>query len=127
MMVFGKKSVNQWCVFLTLAGIFLLLPGCGDMKQRKAAKELTVQLQIPEGENPELFWYGVQDKILRVKKEGEDPKELSWQENTRIPLDLSEGDLLQFQATDRNARILIEGEAKITQEKNITIPVHRVL
>lgn len=127
MTIFATKFLNSWCKFLTVSlGLFCLLTACGKVGG-SASSEVSVHLSIPEGENAELFWYGVQNRILKIEKNGRDPISLDWQVNTRIPVDLEEGDILRLQGLDRNLRIVVEGEAKVTKEKNITIPVHRVL
>jgi hypothetical protein len=79
MTIFATKTMNQWCIFLTLIlGTIPLFSSCGKLA-RSASSEVAIHLALPEGENPELFWYGVQTKVLRVEKDGKEPMELPWQ------------------------------------------------
>lgn len=119
----GQK-LNYWWIFLTV--VFALCAGCGSDK-RDASSDLSIQIQIPEGEQPELFWYGVESRILTIKKEGMDPLEIDWLAGKSAALDLDAGDKVKLVGLDRQKRVLVEGEAEVTKEKKVSIPVHRVL
>lgn len=98
--------------------------GCG--KQDTEADSLRVLVQIPEGERPELFWFGVDRKELEVKQ-GEEAKAYPWNTGQAVEINLSEGDSLVFRAFDQEGRLVVTGEAVVSQAKMVSIPLRRVL
>lgn len=125
MKLVDKKNVYQW--FFIYGFLLALCVGCGQEKGSNALDGLDLSLQIPEGEQPDLFWYGVESRALRITRDGREPTEWNWQPGKALELDLREGDRLQFFGFDSKKRVLIEGQAEVTEEKKVSIPVHRVL
>jgi hypothetical protein len=117
----------RWFVFLT---VFALgaggLAGCGSLT-RGEKSGLAVSLEIPAGEDPALFWYGVTQKTLRVSAEGDEPTVLPWEEGRAPEVELREGDKLEFFGNDEQGRLLVTGETTVGGEKKAAIPVRRVL
>lgn len=118
------RNYYFWSIFFTIS--LVILQGCGSGK-RGALNELEIQIQIPEGEVPEYFWYGVAKKIIRVKPEGKEAVEFNWEPGKSIEIDLEKGDKVHFFASDVQGRTLVEGEEEVSEEKKVSIPVHRVL
>lgn len=118
------KKLYHWLIIFNLG--VLLLSGCGS-DRRNAKDGLELSIQIPEGEQPDLFWYGVERKTLKLEPQGKDPVEMSWQPGVSLEMDLDEGDKIHFSATDSLGRILAEGEGTVPKEKKVSILVHRVL
>jgi hypothetical protein len=110
------------CLILCIA--LGMAAGCG--KQDPEADSLRVLVQIPEGERPELFWFGVERKELEVKQ-GDEAKAYPWNTGQAVEIDLSEGDGLVFRAFDREGRLLVTGEAIVGGAKMVSIPLRRVL
>jgi hypothetical protein len=110
------------CLILCVA--FGLAAGCG--KQDPEADSLRVLVQIPEGERPELFWFGVDKKEL-VLKQGDESTTYPWNTGQAVEVSLSEGDGLVFRAFDAEGRLLVTGEAVVGSAKLVSIPLRRVL
>jgi hypothetical protein len=114
--------------FLTRCLILCLALGsvmsCG--KQDPEADSLRVLVQIPEGERPELFWFGVERKELEVKQ-GEEATSYPWHTGQAVEIELSEGDGLVFRAYDREGRLVVTGDAIVGSAKMVSIPLRRVL
>lgn len=117
-----KVKFLAHCLILCIA--LGLGAGCG--KQDPEADSLRVLVQIPEGERPELFWFGVERKEIEVKQ-GDESKSYPWNTGQAVEMDLSEGDSLVFRAFDREGRILVTGEALVGSAKMVSIPLRRVL
>ena len=90
------------------------------------ADSLRVLVQIPEGERPELFWFGVEKRELEVKR-GEEVVSYPWNTGQAVEIDLSEGDSLVFRAFDREGRLVVTGDALVGSAKMVSIPLRRVL
>ena len=125
-----KKVVRllfPWFSFLTCLGLAgSLLTGCGSVTQSKSER-LVLQLGVPAGEDPSLFWFGVTKKTLRIGGEHGDPTTVPWQEGQTPELSLREGDKIEFIGSDTSDRVLVSGEARVGGEKSLTIPLRRVL
>ncbi len=104
--------------------IFTLVCACG-RAEHGASEPLAIQLDLPEGEASELFWYGVQAKVLLVLRDGTEIYRLDWESGKQVALELEEEDQLRFMAYDQNGREMVRGEAVVTKEKKVTIPLHR--
>lgn len=98
--------------------------GCG--KQDPEADSLRILVQIPEGERPELFWFGVDRRELELKQ-GSETTTHPWNTGQAVEISLSEGDGLVFRAFDREGRLLVTGEAFVGSAKIVSIPLRRVL
>lgn len=98
--------------------------GCG--KQDPKVDSLRISVQIPEGERPELFWFGVDRRELAVKQ-GDDTNSYPWNTGQAVEMNLREGDSLVFRAFDREGRLLVTGEAHVDDSKMVSIPLRRVL
>ncbi len=122
-----KKNLNQWAIFLTFTLIFcVFLGGCG-RKGENEPDHLSIALHLPEGERPELFWFGVEKRSLSAWRNGVLLKEWPWSEGAQIDMNLEKLDQIQFRAYDRQERVIVEGSAPVTTEKKISIPLRRVL
>lgn len=106
--------------------VFTLLTGCGAVTQSKN-RDLSLNLEIPQGEDPALFWFGVTQKTLRVGDGKGDPEIVTWQEGQSQAVDVREGDTVEFLGADDKGRVLVAGEATASGEKTLSIPVRRVL
>ena len=120
------KTLYQWFSILVICLPLVLAMGCGRGKH-DASDALQVDLALPEGVQSEVFWFGVERKVLRVEKQGKSPKELPWNSNQTLELDLDADDRLIFQGYDSESRIVVLGDAKVGKDKNIMIPLRRVL
>lgn len=116
---------RQGIFFAALLIASFALTACGN--GGGASDELAIALVLPEGEFPELFWYGVEKKSLSLAREGKVEKEWFWAGGARVDQELRKGDLLRFQGADREGRVLVEGVAEVSGEKKISIPLRRVL
>jgi hypothetical protein len=114
--------------FLTfMIGAALTLQCCGQGVTRSKTGSLEIFLQLPQGEDPSLFWYGVHSKSLRWIPEKGTSQEERWEIGTKAPWDPSEGDLIEFLGKDESGRLVVTGEAKVGEEKKVTLPLRRVL
>ena len=116
------KILTFWLIAFT----FLTFPGCGKESLGKNCDPLRISVQIPAGEHPDLFWFGVEQKILQVKK-GNDLVSHPWVSGQAVDLGLEEGDELTFLGSDREGRLLVTGEAVVGEEKLVSIQLRRVL
>lgn len=116
------KHLVRW--FTVFGVVFLTVTGCG--KGDDAADTLRVSVRIPEGETTDVFWFGVQSKLLQVTHEGEKSSR-PWAPGQNLPLELKEGDEIVFLGLDKEGRLLVTGEAKVEKAKLVSIPLRRVL
>lgn len=117
-----KVRILTHCLILGVA--LGMASGCG--KQDAKADSLRISVRIPEGERPELFWFGVERKELEVKR-GNEVTVFPWNTGQAVDGKLSEGDSLVFRAFDHEGRMLVTGEALVDRAKLVSIPLRRVL
>jgi len=121
------QKLARRCVKLTVfAALGTALVACGSLT-RGANSSLGVSLQVPSGEDPALFWYGVTQKTLTVTPDGADPTTVPWVQGQSPAVELRQGDHLTFAGTDAAGQLVVSGETNVGEEKNITIPLRRVL
>jgi len=118
----GEKVKNLTSWFVLAALVLVTLPGCG----KEEEDPLRVSVQIPSGEASELFWFGVEQKVLQVNRNG-DLSSQPWAPGQASNLGLKEGDGLVFLGSDSGGRVLVSGEAKVGKAKMVTILLRRVL
>jgi hypothetical protein len=109
-----------WCAILTL------LTACGSLTH-SANDSLGVKLQLPDGEDPTSFWIGVSQKALTVTPDGGDATTIPWVEGQSPGVELHQGDRLSFAGSNQEGQVLVTGETTVGEEKNVTIPLRRVL
>jgi len=114
----------RWFAFLTIAAT---LQCCGSGVTQSKNEGLAVNLEVPNGEDPSLFWIGVQQKALKVTPGKGDPVSFPWNGGESRDLDLREGDKIEFFGNDGQGRLLVTGETTVGTEKKATIPLRRVL
>lgn len=121
------RNLARWFNFYVLfCAVLVLLPCCGSVTQSKN-QNLTVRLVVPEGENPDLFWYQVTHKTLQVRSGNGDPVTVEWREGQNPAVEIHEGDQIEFLGADDRGRVLVTGTATANGEKTLTIPLRRVL
>ena len=124
----GQRMVQillRWCAKFTGLALALHLVACGVVTQSE--KPLTISLQLPPESDPELFWYDVSSRTLRVHSEKKGDTEIAWNTGGRVEADLREGDRVYFVGADEQGRVRVEGSADVGPEKKVNIPVHRAL
>ena len=109
------------------AALALTLQCCGNGVTRSNADRLLVTLKIPDGESPELFWLGVQAKRVHWDPSKKARRTADWQTGSSIDWDTREGDRIAFEGIDDSGRVVIDGAVEVREEKNVTIPLRRVL
>ncbi len=114
------KILSLWTI------VFLTVPGCGKSPEEKDSNALRVQLQMPSGETQDLFWFGVERKVLQIKGEKETNSYL-WASGGSLDIAVEEGDVVNFFGFDKDGRLLVTGEATVGEGKNVSIPLRRVL
>lgn len=121
------KKIYRFLLPPLLVLLMVTLQCCGSRVTRSESNRLRVALRVPEGEGRELFWTGVQARRLRwLPKKGEE-KQADWAEGGVLDWEAREGDRVAFEAIDGAGRVVVLGEAPVTEEKNVTIPLRRVL
>ena len=118
------KHLFRWSIGCWGCLVLLTVTGCG--KGDDATDTLRVSVQIPQGEAVDLFWFGVQSRVLQGTHKG-DVTSQAWAPGQSLPLDLQEGDELVFFGYDKEGRVLVTGEAKVEKAKLVSIPLRRVL
>jgi hypothetical protein len=114
------RFLAPWCAILTL------LTACGSLTH-SANDSLGVNLQLPDGEESTSFWIGVSQKTLTVTPEGAGPTTIPWVEGQNGGVELHQGDRISFAGSDQAGRVVVAGETTVGEEKNVTIPLRRVL
>lgn len=122
---FGLYRRFSFLTFFVLASLTLQCCGLGLTQGKTDGME--VFLEIPEGEEPSLFWYGVHKKVLRWKPARGTEQVVTWENGLKADWELREGDKIEFLGTDEAGRLVITGEARVGEEKKATIPLRRVL
>jgi len=122
----GRIFYWRFTFFVCLVLSSLTFQACGQITQSKSSS-LEVSLAIPEGEEPSLFWFGVERKTLRWKPGKGETKEVAWGSGESNQWDINEGDKIEFLGFDSSGRLLIAGELTVGEEKKVTIPLRRVL
>lgn len=119
---------HRFAFFLLAGFAFAFLHCCGAATKEEADDGLAISLEIPAGVDPSIFWLGVQKKTLRVggEEEGE-AREYAWESGSRWRQDLRAGEKIEFLGSDEAGRLVVAGDAVVTEEKKITIPLRRVL
>lgn len=120
-------SANFFYRILFGACVVVTLQCCGSGVTRGSGKALQVALQIPEGEDPDLFWLGTRDRKLRWHPQKGDAREIEWAPGSTVGWEAREGDRIAFEAQDASGRTVVDGVAPVGEEKNVTIPLRRVL
>ncbi len=122
------RDIFHWFVLFTFLAGAILLVSCGSTTHSNE-NPLQVTLQIPQGEDPQFFWFGVQDRVLRVEPKRGEPHAIAWEAGKTSNVDLREDDKVIFLGTDSGGRLLVTGEitVKESEEKKVTIPLRRVL
>jgi hypothetical protein len=107
--------------------MFTSLMGCGDQPLTgKSETAIQLKLEIPAEEDPEIFWFDVEKKVLRITNEKE-TVEVSWTSGSNFEQDLDEGDELIFEGYGSDGLLLVKGIATVGKSKNLSIPVMKVL
>lgn len=117
-----QKKLYHWFCILLVACAF---SACGKAKHG-ASESLAVSLELPSGEG-ELFWYGVEERKLNVQREGKQVANFTWNQGQLVKVELKTGDQISFTGFDSNGRVVVMGQASITEEKKVSIPVRRIL
>ena len=104
--------------------LWLTLTACG--KASGESDSLSINLQIPQGEDPELFWYGLDRKLLTLEHEGE-RREYPWASGQNLSVETREDEKITFSAYDSVGDLRITGEATVGKEKRVSVPLRRVL
>lgn len=118
--------MNKIALLITLFTLTGLV-GCGSLEGGKSAAKdrLKIQLQIPADEDPEYFWSDVSVKKLQIQ--GRDAQEILWTSGSIVELEIDSGDSVIFRGLDTQGNLLVTGQAQVSQEKTLTIPVAKVL
>lgn len=117
------KGMTLFLIVITLTGF----SGCGAIKgDQSAAKDrLKILLQIPSEEDPEYFWSEVSVKKLQIN--GRESQEILWTSGSIIELAIDSGDSVVFRGLDSQGNLVVTGQAQVSEEKTLTIPVVKVL
>jgi hypothetical protein len=102
-----------------------LLTGCGLVTRSETTLELA--LELPAGEDPALFWYGVEKRTLQLRPGERDVQEVAWAGGARVEAKVDSGDSVQFLGSDGSGRILVKGQGVVAEKKKATIRLERVL
>ncbi len=121
------KLTRRCVLWFVLSFCVATLQCCGSPLTRGETDGLEVSLAAPAGEDSTMFWYGVRTKALRITPDQGEPREIPWEAGSVAKADLREGDRLEFLGTDEAGRLLVTGEARVGEEKKITIALRRVL
>lgn len=119
--------LNRGFVLFVLTACSLAAVGCGRKEEGQKRDALSVSLQLPEGEQPDLFWYGVEKRSMVLERDQNPVREWIWQDGTGLNIEVDAEDQIRFRGLDRQGRILVEGTALVGKEKKISIPLRRVL
>jgi hypothetical protein len=112
---------------VTLVAIAVTFQCCGNGVTRSESERLKVVLQLPEGQDKDLFWVGASSRILRWVPQKGGSAEIDWTAGASVDWDTREGDRIAFESRDGAGRVVVDGSAVVGQEKNVTIPLRRVL
>lgn len=119
--------MDNWFARLFLLTAALVFSSCGKVESVvTGASDLTIELQIPSGEDPEFFWEGITKKVLTLKSESKN-QEIVWAPGSKIELKVNEGDTLEFSGYDSWGDQVVKGKVRVGEEKRITIPLEKVL
>jgi hypothetical protein len=118
------KRIALVMAFITVTGFCL---GCGSIGGGKGSTKdrLKIELRIPSEEDPEVFWSDVNVKKLQIQ--GRNSQEMLWTTGSIIELETDAGDSLSFRGYDDQGTLLVSGQAEVSEEKTVTIPVVKVL
>ncbi|MCO5144060.1 MAG: hypothetical protein M9962_13300 [Oligoflexia bacterium] len=120
-----SNLVQKFYLWFVLASL-IAISSCGKLDQQ-SNKALAVSLSPQESTNLEIFWYGVLKKTLQIYRDGKKEHEINWSEHTKLHVKLNKGDKMRFIGLSSSGDILVFGEAEVTDELNISIPIFRVL
>jgi len=113
-----------------LVGIFFIqtLSSCGKLETivGGASEPLHVQIALPEGSDPDLFWWGVNTKTLVWVKDGAAEKQFSLEALSSNEEDFSAPGLLRFEGKNQYGDLLVSGESRVNGQKQIFLLVQRV-
>lgn len=121
-----QNFARRYAILTALLATGAASVACGSLTQ-SANPSLGVSLQLPAGEDPALFWYGVTQKSLTVAPDGGDSTTVPWSEGQKPSVDLRQGDRITFTGADSAGQVVVTGETTVGEEKNVTIPLRRVL
>lgn len=124
--IFNRQFSFSVFSILSILWMSLTLAGCGK-GEHSASDGLQISLSVPSEEIPNLFWLGVDNKWIKLERNGQLVKEWRWSEGTQQRVELEENDVLRFEGRDSDLRVLVQGEAKVPSEKKVTIPLKRNL
>lgn len=120
------KPLNLQYALLILGTIlWLSLTACGKLPAGNN-EVLSITLQIPNNEDPELFWYGLEQKTLTLEYKGE-RREYSWGSGQAVSAETHDGEKITFSAFDAVGDLRVTGEATVGKEKRVSVPLRRVL
>jgi hypothetical protein len=126
---FGWKNLYRRSVFF-LVGIAIVftVSGCGKaLNEHNASEAVEVSITLPEGERPELFWYGVERRELALVRDHNEIQRFTWNPGQTISVELEEEDELYFFGYDGRGRDVVQGTGIVTREKKVSIPLRRLL
>ncbi len=128
-MLYGRhrSAYHRYYYFTLYALAALTLQCCGSGLTRSENDHLEVSLQLPSGEEPSLFWFGVVKQTLSWKPEKGPVLNSVWSPGVKVDWEPKRGDKLEFIGTDEAGRVLVTGAAEVSEEKKVTIPIRRVL
>lgn len=118
-------------LIFTLFFCVLFLNACGKLGESLGAaspQALQVKFQLPAGIDPEFFWGDITQKIFLWKAESSDREQhFSLEEAAKLDWKFDEPGLLRFEGRDRVGNLLVRGQTFVRDEKQILLPLQRVL
>lgn len=122
-----QKTYRNVFRAMMIAVVAATLQCCGNGVTRSESGRLKVELQVPEGEDKDLFWLGTGSKKLRWLPQDSAAAEVDWTAGEAVEWNTREGDRIAFEARDAAGRVVVDGSAAVGEEKIVTIPLRRVL
>jgi hypothetical protein len=117
------KPLHLKAILLIIgAALWLMLSACGKGPEADA---LRVRLELPAGQDPEVFWFGLDRKELTLTGEN-GTRRLDWRPGSYAEVDARAGEEITFSAYDAGGEARVRGEARVGQEKSVTIPVRQL-
>ncbi len=114
----------------TLFICLLFLNACGSVAEKLGAaapQPLRVQFVLPTGITPTFFWGDVSQKSFFWREEGvANERQFSPEQAASLDWDFSRG-VLRFEGRDQSGNLLVKGETTVRDEKQIFLPLQRVL
>src|SRR3989344_4386077 len=75
----GRNFYRRFKIFTFAVGVALTLQCCGSGMTRSGNDKLEVNLLVPQGEEPSLFWLGVESRVLRWKPQKGEARQMAWE------------------------------------------------